>query len=117
MDPTRFMDELGNSAFLRGMASSERRRLAALAVPLVADPGEVVLHEGRETAHLGIVTSGRLALRLMVPERGPMTVLTVEPGDLFGWSAVVPPYDSTSTVVAIEPTTAVVFPAAALREA
>ena len=32
-----------------------------------------------------------------------MTILTVEPGDIFGWSAIVPPHRATSTAVAIEP--------------
>ena len=31
-------------------------------------------------------------LRVRVPERGPITILTVEPGDVVGWSAVVPPF-------------------------
>jgi len=37
---------------------------------------------------MGVLVSGRLALRTLVPERGPVTILSVEPGDIFGWSAV-----------------------------
>jgi CRP-like cAMP-binding protein len=46
-----------------------------------------------------------------------LTVLTVEPGDIFNWSGLVAPYRSTSTLVAVEPVAAVLFDAAALREA
>lgn len=117
MDRASFFEALAESSFLNGLGGSERRQLAELARPLEVEPGTVLLREGSETAELGIVRSGRVALRLSVPMRGVHTILTVEPGDVFGWSAVVPPYRSTSTAVATEPTTGVVFPARALREA
>ena len=66
---------------------------------------------------LGVVVSGRVALRTLVPERGDVTILTVEPGDIYGWSAIVPPYRATSTAVAIEPVSAIVFDGVTLRNA
>ena len=63
--------------------------------------GDVLMREGEPTDFLGVVLDGRLGLRLRVPERGPVTILTVEPGDVVGWSAVVPPFRATSTVVAL----------------
>ena len=116
MDRIAFFDALAGSPFLNGLSGAERRRLAELARPLDVRPGIVLLREGTETTDLGIVRTGRVALRLAVPMRGLVTILTVEPGDLFGWSALIPPYRATSTAVAIEPTTGVVFPAGALRE-
>jgi CRP-like cAMP-binding protein len=74
-----------------------------------------LLREGGPTTEFGIVLSGRIALRTLVPERGPITILTVEPGDVFGWSALVEPHVSTSTVVALEPVEVLVFSGAALR--
>jgi CRP/FNR family transcriptional regulator, cyclic AMP receptor protein len=50
-----------------------------------------------------------------VPERGAVTILTVEPGDVVGWSAVVPPHRSTSTAVTLEPTTLLSFEPRRLR--
>jgi CRP-like cAMP-binding protein len=117
MDRATFVEALAESPFLGGLGATERRRLADLARPLEVEPGSVLLREGSETGELGIVRTGRVALRLTVPMRGVLTILTVEPGDVFGWSALVPPFRSTSTAVAIEPTTGVVFPARALREA
>jgi CRP-like cAMP-binding protein len=43
------------------------------------------------------------------------TILTVEPGDIVGWSAVVPPHLSTSTVVALVPTTLLLIDGPTLR--
>ncbi len=79
------------------------------------DRGEVVFKEGDEATSFGIVRSGRVALGVLVPERGEVTILTVEPGDIIGWSAVCPPYRSTSTGRALEPVDVVEFEGAALR--
>jgi len=117
MDASGPLDAFHGSPFVTGLAPSERRRLAALATRRNARPGDVLLSEGAPTAQLGVVLAGRLALRLQVPGRGLMTVLTVEPGDVFGWSAIVPPYRSTSTVVAVEPSEVAVLDATSLRTA
>jgi CRP-like cAMP-binding protein len=78
-------------------------------------PGDVILREGLATPFLAVVVHGHVALRILVPERGPITILTAEPGDLIGWSAVVPPYRSTSTAIAVEPTELAVVEAETLR--
>ena len=64
-----------------------------------------------------ILVHGRVALRTLVPERGDITILTVEPGTSTCWSALVPPYRATSTGVAIEPIEAIVFEGPTLRAA
>jgi CRP/FNR family cyclic AMP-dependent transcriptional regulator len=117
MEAATVIQALAVTPFTAGLAPSERRRLAELGTLRLAGPGEVILREGEETREFGIVRSGRLALRLLVPGRGAITILTVEPGDLFGWSAIVPPYRSTSTVVSVGQTESIVFEASALREA
>ena len=75
------------------------------------------MREGDDTHPFGIVASGRVALRLLVPERGATTILTVEPGDVLGWSALVPPCRATSTAVAVEPTRLLEFDVETLRRA
>ena len=110
--------ELGAGWFGSGLSPHAISRLAdccATVRTLVA--GDVVLHEGAETDTFGIVLSGRVALRLLVPERGAVTVMTVEPGDVLGWSALVPPYRSTSTAVTVEPTRLLAFESVPLRKA
>lgn len=77
--------------------------------------GDVLLREGGPADDLGIVQDGRLAIRLRVPERGDTTILTVEFGDIVGWSALVPPYRSTSTVVAVVTSTVLLIDGPALR--
>jgi CRP-like cAMP-binding protein len=79
--------------------------------------GVEILREGDPTADLGIVLRGRVALRMRVPERGPTTILTVEEGDIIGWSAVVPPHRATSSVIALVPSDLLLFEGAGLRAA
>ena len=109
LDPTAwFGEELG---------AAQRARLQQLGRPTSYVAGAEIVREGVVVTDMGIVTRGRLALRLFVPGRGQLTILTVEPGDVFDWSAVVPPYRASSTIVAVEPTEAIAYDAAALRTA
>ncbi len=92
-----------------------RERLGELATVRRYEAGEALFREGEEARDFGIVRAGRVALRVLVPERGMVTILTVEPGDVIGWSALVAPYRSTSTGEALEPVEVVEFDGAALR--
>lgn len=91
-------------------------RLAELARPVDFPSGSTILREGTDTPFLCAVLGGRVALRLRVPERGDrVTIVTVEPGDLLGWSAVVAPYRATVDAIATEPTRLLAIEAVALR--
>jgi CRP-like cAMP-binding protein len=107
--------ELGATWFGAGLSLHARARLAAAATLLDFAADTVLLREGEDTGIFAIITRGRVALRMRVPERGPVTILTVEPGDVVGWSAVVPPHRSTSTAVTVEPTRLLSFDARPLR--
>lgn len=109
--------ELGSGWFGAGLSPHALSRLAECAAVRSYPAGSVILREGQQTDPFGIVTRGRVALRLLVPERGEITILTVEPGDVVGWSALVPPYRSTSTAVALEPTDLLAFNVRLLRRA
>jgi len=87
-------------------------------VGTIADyaPGDVVLHEGAPTPFLGLIRSGRVGLRLPVPERGPQTLVTIEPGELLGWSAVAEPFRATADAVALAPTRIQQFDAPRVRQ-
>lgn len=111
LDPERSDDGV-----LARLSPGARATLAALERSIEFETDAVILQEGADTAFLGLLEAGRVALRMRVPERGNrLTILTVEPGELLGWSAVVAPYRATVDAVAIAPTRIVAFDAAALR--
>jgi CRP/FNR family transcriptional regulator, cyclic AMP receptor protein len=103
-------------ASLAGLPAMARTRLEDLAVTAEYGAGEVILREGMPIPFLGVVELGRVALQLHVPGRGRVTIVTIEPDELLGWSAVVPPHRATSEAVALEPTRILGWDAPALRE-
>jgi CRP-like cAMP-binding protein len=106
---------LATSWFGAGLPPETLARLAAIAEMRAIESGDEVTREGQVTEALSVVVSGRVALRTLVPERGMVTILTVEPGDVVGWSALVPPHRATSTGIAIEPAVLVDLPGERLR--
>jgi len=110
--------ELGTGWFGAGLSPHAVARLSECCASVRSYAVDaVIMREGDETHPFGIVASGRVALRLLVPERGATTILTVEPGDVLGWSALVPPYRATSTAIAVEPTRLLEFEVDTLRRA
>ena len=108
---------LNHTWFGAELSPETQERLAKLGVIQDFEADEVILHEGDDAREMGILISGRLALRTLVPERGPVTILSVEPGDIFGWSAVLADTQAQSTVVATEFSQALVIEGVALRAA
>ena len=92
-----------------------RERLLALVTRRELDAGATFMHEGDVTASMSIIVRGRIALRLRVPERGAVTILTLDPGDIVGWSAIVPPYRATTSATTLEPTELATIAAEELR--
>src|SRR5665811_253169 len=86
---------LNSTWFASGLEPGVQTRLAELSRTFTAEPGQELFREGDESEVFGVVIKGRIALRTHVPERGDFTILTVEPGDVYGWSALVPPYRAT----------------------
>lgn len=78
--------------------------------------GEVLFREGSPNDRLYLVCSGRLALEMNVPPRGAVRILTLGPGEMVGWSAVIGEGKMTASAVAIDETELVVAPAETLRE-
>jgi CRP-like cAMP-binding protein len=101
---------------LAALSEASRERLAGIAGHATFAAGEIVLRDGLATPFLGLIEEGRVGLRLSVPERGAQTVVTLEPGELIGWSAVVAPYRATAEAVALQATRIQTFEAARLRE-
>ena len=108
---------LGDTWFGADLPAGTRARVAALGRLVDLPEGSVVVREGLPCRALGLVVSGRVALRLGLPGGQDRTILTVEAGDVFGWSAVLPPAISTSTGIAVAPSRAILFDGEALRAA
>jgi CRP/FNR family cyclic AMP-dependent transcriptional regulator len=106
---------LRNLAFTRDLGSADLERLVALARPVAWQAGQVIFREGERDDFLYLVTEGRVALEVNVPPRGPVRILTVGPGEVFGWSSVFDQKPKTVGATASEPTRALALDASGLR--
>jgi CRP-like cAMP-binding protein len=96
--------------------ATARNALAAIGRIASAPAGSVLMREGEPNDVMAIVLDGRVSLRMRVPERGQVSIVTIEPGDVVGWSAMVPPYRATSTAVVLTDTELAQFEGPRLRE-
>jgi CRP-like cAMP-binding protein len=79
------------------------------------ESGERLFREGDPADSFFLVRHGIAALETFVPNRGALTVDTVGPGEIAGWSWLVPPYRWHFTGRAAEPVRAIHFDGACLR--
>jgi CRP-like cAMP-binding protein len=108
---------LGDTWFGAGLPVAARSRLAAAGSIVEMGRGTVVIREGLPCEAMGIVLEGRVALRLSVAPHGERTILTIDPGDVFGWSATLPAALASSTCVTLTDCRAILFEAVGLRTA
>jgi CRP/FNR family transcriptional regulator, cyclic AMP receptor protein len=55
-------------------------------------PGEVLFREGEGADTFFVIRHGTVALEMFVPTRGPVTIETLDGGEVLGWSWLFPPY-------------------------
>jgi CRP-like cAMP-binding protein len=75
-------------SFTAGFDPSQIERLAGIATRVQWNDGESVYRDGDPGSPLYVVEAGLVAIELVVPGRGPVTIQTVGPGDIFGWSSL-----------------------------
>lgn len=79
------------------------------------DAGQFILREGEEANHFYLIRHGKVALEIFAGHRGPITVETLEDGDIVGWSWLFPPYRWRFDARAVEITRAIVLDGKCLR--
>ena len=83
---------LADVPFLDGMSPERLALLAGCASNVHFDAGELIFREGDEANTFYVVRHGSVAVELHAPARNPMTVETIEAGEILGWSWLFPPY-------------------------
>jgi CRP-like cAMP-binding protein len=108
-------DEAVLRGWLATMPREARSKILAMVTPAAFPGGTEIMREGDRVDWFGIVASGRIALQLGVSGRGQVILETVEVGEVFGLSALVPPHQATTTAVAVDDVHALVVDASAIR--
>jgi CRP/FNR family cyclic AMP-dependent transcriptional regulator len=100
------MEIPGGRSFLATLSPQVQEKVLSLGELFRYAAGDVILREGCPSLFLYIVETGRVAVEIHVPAKGRRPIMTVGPGDLFGWSALVEPCIETASARALEDTEA-----------
>ena len=106
---------LEKQPFLAGLDARHRRLMAGCARNRRFETGAFLLREGAPADEFFLVREGRVALEIAPPDRPPIVIATLGPGDVVGASWLIPPYRWRLDARAVEPVHAIGLDAACLR--
>lgn len=108
-------EEMATFPMLSALTAEQREIVAGLARHVSFPAGHHLFEEGAPADRCFLIRSGRVAIVTDFPGAGPTTVQTVGPGDVLGWSWLVPPYRWRFAAVAQDAVSAVEWDAAPMR--
>ena len=76
----------------RGMREHHIRILAESSTVVRFEPGDVIFEEGEPAHRFYLIRTGRVALQLVSYRIEPFALMTLEEGDIIGWSWLFPPH-------------------------
>jgi CRP-like cAMP-binding protein len=92
MTDLAILGAFSSHAFLDGLSERHRMRLASGVKPLRAPPGEWLAREGELAHAFYLIQTGRVGIGTHLGEQGAVPIQTLGPGDVVGWSWLLPPY-------------------------
>ncbi len=102
--------------FFNSMEERHLEALVACACNERFDAGEMIFRQGQEANQFFLIRSGKVELQLFADRHGPLTIMTLEAGDILGWSWLSTPYRWKFTARALETTRAISLDAKCVRE-
>lgn len=106
------IDTLRSLDFFAPFDEAQLRQIASCASEVRFRAGAMIFREGDRADRFFVIREGTVALELHAGSGPARTIMTVERGDILGWSWLIPPHKWTFDARAVEPTTAVAFEAA-----
>jgi CRP/FNR family cyclic AMP-dependent transcriptional regulator len=116
MSPPSIVQTFQSHAFLKDLGERPLMTLASGARPFTASAGEYLASEGASANAFYLIQAGHIALEAQVTGRGVVRLQTLGPGEVVGWSWLVPPHRWRFDCVAIDDVKGISFDAAWLRE-
>lgn len=107
---------LRSLAFTQDLEPKHLEKLASIATRVTFSEGATIFREGDASELVYLVEEGQVALETQVPGHGQVTILTVGPGQLLGWSSLFPPQRKTAGARTVTPIRAIAINARQLRE-
>lgn len=97
------------------LTPEHRSLIATTARDVAFSAGATVFSDGQPALGCWLIRTGHVALGTQVPGRGLVVVQTIGPGEVLGWSWLVPPYHWHFTATANTEVSAVEFDTTRLR--
>jgi CRP-like cAMP-binding protein len=113
----RLLTILRGIKVLEGMESAHLKKLASLATEITFAKDQIIYREGDLGDAIYFIEDGEIVIEMSISSGPPVKMYPVEPGQLFGWSALFPPRRKQARARAVVPTRVVAINAARLREA
>ena len=107
---------LAEAPAFNGMSEDQLALIAGCARNVVFEDGEYLMREGDEAESFYVIRLGRVALEIFVPQRGAVTIETIDDGGLVGWSWLTPPFLVHLDARALGSVHVVAFDGACLRD-
>ena len=104
MDAQSLSTVLSELRFTAPLTADALDAVAKCSVQSDFPSGRVVFREGDENRNLYLVVAGAVALDMQVPGRGSVRILSLGPGDMLAWSALLGGGPMTATATALEET-------------
>src|SRR5262249_5305717 len=90
-EPT-ILSAFASHAFIQGLSDYHRMRLASGVKPFNVAAGEYLAREGEPARAFYLIQNGQVAIGTRLSEAGAVPIETVGPGDIVGWSWLLPPH-------------------------
>jgi CRP/FNR family cyclic AMP-dependent transcriptional regulator len=104
-------ETLRSTRLLHGIAESHLHKLEKLAVEQHYSDGTVLFAENTLHRTFYLIVDGAVSLDIHVPRRGVVRVLTVGPGEILAWSAILGDGRMTTSATTTTPTRVIAWPA------
>ncbi len=113
----RALTLIRSTEIMGDMETEQLKKIAAAASEVEFSGDEVVYDEGELGKAVYIIRSGQVVVEMNVPGQGYITIHTLGPGQLFGWSSLFPSQRKGARARTIKPTRAIAINANQLRAA
>ena len=107
---------LSTHSFFHGLDPALTREASRLAVERRFETGEMIVRDGDPASSFYLIFYGKVALEVETSEKPRLTIQTVGPGEVLGWSWLVPPYHWRLDARVLKPTQVLAIDAPAFRD-
>jgi CRP/FNR family cyclic AMP-dependent transcriptional regulator len=116
IDKQALRDALRQLGFAADLPDRVVEELANVSAIVDFPAGSVIFHEGTENHFLYLLCGGHIGLDMYVPSRGRVRILSLGPGEMLAWSALLGDGRMTVSATALDDIRAVAMAAPKLRE-